>query len=346
MEGGGDPVPKVDPLPLLLEHTVALPPPPPPEEKDAEDDTEGVEEARGVDVVAFLMEGVAGDVRESEGEGVEVPQAVPRATVTVNVAEPLPPPPAAPDEAVLAGDKVGRLVLEMVKVVVMEGEVLETLVLVAAPLPLLVPLPRPLPLPTPLLVPAEDTVKQVVEEMDPVGDPVFTPEPLLKGVEVPLEVDKLESVKMAVEVKVGLDVRVPKRGVNVGTELPLEVADPVNSGVGVPRALKVLFAPPPPPLVLTEGKGEGEGEADTVLIPFNPPVVYVPMGEAVGGWDRVGEKEWEVVGVRSLEPVIPPLPLFPALLDTSGEEVAEGLGVLEAVVAVVEEGLGEGEAVE
>lgn len=346
MEGGGDPVPKEEPLLLPLEHTVALPPPP--EEKDAEDDTEGVEEATGVEVVAFLMEGVAGDVREREREGVEVPQAVPRATVGVNEAEPLPPPlpAAAPDEAVLAGDKEGRLVLEMVKVVMMVGEVLETLVLVAAPLPLLVPLPRPLPLPAPLVVPAEDTVKQVVEEMDPVVDPVLTPEPLLKGEEVPLEVGRVESVEMAVEVKVGLDVRVPKRCVNVSTGLPLEVVDPVVSGVGVLRALKVLLAPPPPPLVLTEGKGEGEVEVDTVLTPFNPPVVYVPMGEAVGGWDRVGEKEWEVVGVRSLEPVIPPLPLFPALLDTRGEEVAEGLGVLEAVVAVEEEGLGEGEAVE
>ena len=72
LEMGGDSVPKLDPLLLPLELTVALPtsPTPPPGVNEGEEDTAGVKEAREVSVVPLLIEGVASAVREREGEGV------------------------------------------------------------------------------------------------------------------------------------------------------------------------------------------------------------------------------------------------------------------------------------
>ena len=224
LDTSGDTVPKLDPLLLPLELTVALPPPPPstPGVNEGEDDTAGVKEGRGVGVVPLLIEGVASEVREREGEGVEVPQAVPRAAVGVEEEEPLPIPAAAatPDEMVLAGDLEGKLVAEMQRVGVMVGDMDTLLVLEASPLPLAVPLPCPLPLPTKLRLALEDTVERAVEEKDPLGDPVPSPEALFKGVGVPLEENKVEGVRLGVEVRVRKGVAETK-GVKVGTVLTL-----------------------------------------------------------------------------------------------------------------------------
>ena len=171
----------------------------------------------------------------------------------------------------------------MVKVGVMVGDMDVALVLEVSPLPLAVPLLCPLPLPTPLTVALEDTVGIEVEEKEPLGDPVPTPEALIKGVSVPLEVNKVEGVRIGVEVKVRKGVFETK-GVKVDTGLTLGLGDPViSAGEGVVRALKVLFARPPTPLELVEGSGEGEVEVDTVP-PFPiPSEVNVPTGESVGG---------------------------------------------------------------
>ena len=122
-----------------------------------------------------------------------------------------------------------------------------------------------------------------VEEKEPLSDPVPTPEALIKGVSVSLEVNEVEGVKIGVEVKVRKGVFEPK-GVKVATGLTLGLGDLViSAGEGVVRALKVLFARPPPQLELTEGSGEREVEVDTVPSFPIPSDVNVPTGEAVGG---------------------------------------------------------------